>query len=128
MGVAKNGLNTALEQCHSAATGILKDAQLQTWLHSQKQKLCEYPISSQSRSGAQHHVIDLLIIENGATWIIDYKITQPTPDQSLEAFLLDQQEHYRQKMTHYTKIVGDLGYANIRCGLYFPLVRRWIEY
>lgn len=108
------------------------------WLFSPEHKLrlSEYPIGVRSGQGSQHLVVDLLLVDNNSTlWIIDYKTSEPRPEQKLEDFIAEEKAQYADKMALYKKAIGNTNVIKERAGeireikvaLYFPLAGKLAE-
>ena len=58
---------------------------------------------------------------DGADWVVDYK-TSRHEGGDVDAFLDRERERYAPQLRGYRSVV-----QNSRAGLYFPLLRRWVE-
>ena len=65
--------------------------------------------------------------EDGVRWIIDFK-TSSHEGGDLQGFLDEQQRRYRDQMERYGQILSMAGAAEVRLGLYFPLLDEWCEW
>jgi ATP-dependent exoDNAse (exonuclease V) beta subunit len=77
-----------------------------------------------------HAIIDRTFVdENGVRWVIDYKTSEPAEDETLEAFLTREAEHYRPQLQIYLELLGRAypREATARGALYFPLLDAWRE-
>ena len=92
---------------------------------SHKDSKCEYRIGYKSLKGKQSKtsVIDRCFILNGTQWIIDYKSSEPSKDQSRDVFLNQEVAEYEKKLRHYEKILHDMNNLPTKTGLYFPLIQ-----
>lgn len=111
-------LRTAIEQISNCETG--------RWLlaNSHTDSQCELPLMYVDKLGRQRKaVIDRTFVdENNVRWIIDYKSATPSVDQSLEAFLSEQKEHYQPQLKRYGWIFSQLESRTTKLALYFPLI------
>jgi ATP-dependent exoDNAse (exonuclease V) beta subunit len=92
---------------------------------SHKDSKCEYRIGYKSLKGKQSKtsIIDRCFILNGTQWIIDYKSSEPSKDQSRDIFLNQEVAEYEKKLRHYEKILHDINNLPTKTGLYFPLIQ-----
>ena len=60
----------------------------------------------------------------GVRWIIDYKTSRPTSDQSLDDFLAEQTAQYLTQINNYSEAIAPLldDKVAIQCALYFPAI------
>ena len=73
-------------------------------------------------------VIDRTFVdENGTRWIVDYK-TSRHRGGDVETFLAQEQARYRQQLDGYAKLIRGLEQRRVKVGLYFPLLRRFVEW
>ncbi|WP_237056696.1 UvrD-helicase domain-containing protein [Microbulbifer sediminum] len=96
------------------------------WLldHRHREAACELEIHSGGRQ-LRRHIVDRTFIDaDGIRWIVDYKTAEPHDGQEEEAFITMQAEHYRAQLEGYRRLFFDRGERDIRCALYFPLLRR----
>jgi len=129
LGVQSYRLDDALARTCAILKHIADNTELH-WIFSDdlEQRHTEYSLTLASSQGVEHYVIDLLLVYNNITWIIDYKTGQPDEDESTEAFLAKELQIYRKIMCRYRSAVISLGYQNVKLALYFPLINRWVEY
>ncbi len=66
------------------------------------------------------------IDENGTHWIIDYK-TSSHEGGNLEGFLQVESDRYKPQLERYAKIYGEWVDADVKCALYFPLLKTFQE-
>jgi hypothetical protein len=64
-----------------------------------------------------------------ARWIVDYKTSRPVPDESLDAFLMREADHYRGQLAGYQALLAtvDKPPIPVRVALYFPALPAWYE-
>jgi ATP-dependent helicase/nuclease subunit A len=70
------------------------------------------------------NIIDRSFITDGIRWIIDYKSSEPGPEQSTEDFLIQETKAYQPQLARYKACFEALGEANIKLALYFPLLKK----
>ncbi len=123
-------LNTALKSIHEIVEKILKDKNM-AWMLSGKHKEChsEFAVSVVSKNELTHYIVDLLLLdEQGTTWVIDYKTSEPDASQELQDFIESEKQNYHFIMKQYARAIRGLGYQKIKLALYFPLIQTWGYY
>ncbi len=97
--------------------------------HEHHDARCEWALTSVHHDELQHIIIDRSFIdENKVRWIIDYKTSQPNENESLEIFFEKEKAQYKEKLQLYAESIQKMENNPIRIGLYFPLVKGWIEW
>ena len=100
------------------------------WILSQHDKdFFEYPVTANLNGHPQHLVIDRAFIENETLWVVDYKTSKPTADETLEAFLQQQSQQHQKQLNLYMRTLSALypGFT-IKSGIYFPVIQVWLEH
>lgn len=98
------------------------------WILEQKEAETELALTGVFSKGMKQIVIDRTFVdENQLRWIIDYKTSVPSADESQSSFLAREQEKYREQLQHYSQALSGLDSCPIRLGLYFPLISAWVE-
>lgn len=69
-------------------------------------------------------IIDRTFVTAGERWIVDFKLTAPTPGQNDQQFLIAQKHTYTAQLNHYAKLMSVLCDLPIKTALYFPLMPR----
>ncbi len=73
-------------------------------------------------------ILDRSFIDTqGVRWIIDYK-TSYCDEKNRTSFLLEEQLRYKPQLEHYAKVIQKIEKNPIKLGLYFPLMREWVEW
>ena len=129
VGVAENDLKEAEELVRLALISTLEDDRGR-WIVSgdHQDAMCEYALSGIYRNNLVNIVIDRTFIDKeGVRWIVDYK-TSRHESASVEDFLNDQVDRYREQLEKYAEIVSSLDDRPIQVGLYFPLLKGWREW
>ncbi len=124
MGWEPEAISGALTKIHWGLQQTFNDPHGQ-WVinphHEDSQ--CEWAIHHRVGTAVQESVIDRSFVYEGARWIIDYKSSQPEAGQSVEAFLAQEADLYRQQLARYAQALRDLGEERpIKTALYFPLL------
>lgn len=128
-GISPPSLNKALDAVELAINNTLNDPTGQ-WLLNNQHISSECELELWDSKG--QHIIDRTFIEknnndtsNGTSntirWIIDYKNSQPSEDQSIEAFTKEQIQLYKGQLERYKKLFKDEG-STIKAALYFPSI------
>ena len=63
---------------------------------------------------------------DGVHWIIDYK-TSTHEGGNLDGFLQVEAERYKPQLQRYAEIYGEWADAEVKCALYFPLLKTFLE-
>ena len=66
------------------------------------------------------------IDDDGTHWIVDYKISSHEGGD-LANFLTAETDRYRPQLTRYAELYRNYSGADVRCALYFPLLREFRE-
>ena len=105
----EKGLSTAL------------DSEFGQWVlnPSHQESACELEIEQLLPNGSLvKFILDRTFVDQGTRWIIDYKSAVPRSDQSVEEFLQQQEEKYRDQLANYRSLFPKE--SNIKTLLYFP--------
>jgi len=88
----------------------------------------EFAITTQTKKGYSNLIIDRTFLdEEGVRWIVDYKTSQPLEGQLLEEFIQHEKDSYSKQLMAYAEAMQSFSSNGIRVGLYFPLVKAWVE-
>lgn len=125
-------LNEALEKCLADHT--------QHWIfdHNHEQSYCELALNyCDSQGHISSAIVDRCFIIGDTQWIVDYKTSLPTAEQSLEDFLQQQCNAYREQLSLYAQTLTHLradtankadnvrplkSPVQLKAALYFPLL------
>lgn len=99
------------------------------WLfdHSHPGSACELAISDYRQQWRKEHVIDRTFIANGTRWIIDYKSSALTGNQSRHDFIATQEERYRPQLQRYAELFRVMEDIPVRTALFFTSLPYWHE-
>ncbi len=126
LGVEARALDGGVERVIRAVRNTLEDARGRWILARHEDARCEWALGGMLEGAPVSAVIDRSFVDRGARWIVDYKTSEPQPNESLEAFLDRQQEHYRGQLDGYAALLRMLEPDRpVRLGLYFPLLAGW---
>lgn len=83
----------------------------------------EYPVSKVNDDGSiGHYRIDCYVVNyDGTHKIIDFKTSEPSQSQSIEAFLIQEREKYSKQLQTYAECLMEK-MENVTVGLYFPML------
>ncbi len=102
------------------------------WILSAREgACCELVLFDISKGEPRKHIIDRTFIAESShqrvRWIIDYKSSQPNPEESLESFYQREKAHYVEQLAGYRRLMAgrDPEGVEICCALYFPAVAGW---
>lgn len=82
-----------------------------------------------------YHIIDRVIVNNNECWIIDYKTSEPKPEQTWDDFDTQMRKDYKAQLQgyrhtfdfHKTQLINLSTPIKFRLGLYLPFIQRLIE-
>ena len=87
----------------------------------------ELALSGINNNKIEAVIIDrILIDESGMHWIIDYK-TSSHEGGNLTEFLQVEHDRYKPQLERYASIYSEWSGENIKCALYFPLLKEFVE-
>ena len=120
-GISGEELKAARTRVAQALTRALSDPRARWLLGLHNEARSELRLTVRGPSGTKRMVLDRTFVdENGARWIIDYKVgTHEGAD--VEGFLNREQLRYASQLELYAQALG--GAAQL--GLYFPLLNGW---
>jgi len=125
LGAGENMLDPICDRVIAALKGVVNDAK-GLWL-LQAEGSAELALSAFVNGKIQSIVIDRICIgDDGTHWIVDYK-TSTHEGGNLQAFLQSECDRYRGQLQKYAKIYAGYSGAKLRCALYFPLLREFVE-
>lgn len=128
LGLYGSGLEKAREKVEQAVANAL-NCKTGRWLldGSHKESACELELHSGGRQLRRSIVDRTFIDEDGVRWIVDYKTAEPGAGEIEDDFIATQLERYRGQLENYRKLFYARGERNIRCALYFPLLKKLAE-
>ena len=102
------------------------------WLldNSHQHSVCEWQLSTtavdSSQLNTREWIIDRSFVDAGVRWVIDYKTSVPRSGQSVDNFLMQEANHYREQLTNYQQVVHSLDPQHpVHVALYFPLLAQF---
>ncbi len=129
LGVTDAEIDSASKLVLNALLRAIRDDRGRWVLQNRASAECELAIGGVTDGQVYEAVIDRTFIdEEGSRWIIDYKTGSHTGG-SVEKFLADEKERYREQLERYARLMAQQEDRPIRLGLYFPLVEPgWVEW
>jgi ATP-dependent helicase/nuclease subunit A len=128
LGVPPAELAWAAERVESGLLRTLRDPRGRWVLDRHADAASELAIAGLMDGKLSEVVIDRTFIdEDGVRWIVDYK-TSTHEGASLENFLEQERERYREQLERYARLMVQRDHRPIRLGLYFPLLGAWLEW
>ena len=125
LGMGPDELGPATERALKALTQTVQDERGRWILSSQHSEIrCEYALRGK---GLRNGVIDRTFVDAfGQRWLIDYK-TSHHEGSGLEAFIEEEKRRYKPQLDRYAELLKVQFGQNVRTGLYFPLLQKWVE-
>lgn len=128
LGVPLHELEGAKVRVQQAVNTLTEDPTAR-WLFDQKYtRFAEYSVTHSDLQGSPHRVIDLVLVTDKETWIVDYKTSEPANNSDLNEFIESEKLRYQEIMAQYQRIIIDLGYTNVKTALYFPMISKLSVY
>lgn len=124
-----NETKNAMTRIEQSLRNTLQDSTL-SWIfdHEQEQSAAELPLQSYANDYVHTHVIDRTFIDkDGVRWIIDYKSSQPSSNQSLESFLAEQVALYSGQLARYRNLFKNEANKGLKTALLFTSQPKLIE-
>ena len=120
-----------LARMSQALTNMLEDSNGQWILQPHTQAHCEqalgYSSAIEGCLDAGVSVIDRTFVVDGVRWIIDYKFSAPSNDESVDAFSARQTKTYQDQLQHYANLYQQIDTIPVRGALYFPQIPLFVE-
>jgi len=128
VGVGPHHLDSAEKRVAIALLNCVEDPRARWILSPHNEQQCEYAITGWLDGRFVAGTIDRTFIDaDGVRWIIDYK-TSAHEGAGLAAFLENEKERYREQLERYARLLALTETRPIRVGIYFPLLRGWVEW
>jgi len=126
-GVSPAELDTAADRVTDGLLSFVEDSRARWILTSHEEHRSEYEITGWLDGRLVASRIDRTFVAEGVRWIVDYKTSEHRGGR-IEAFLENEKTRYRDQLERYARVLAMTESRPIRVGLYFPLLRRWIEW
>jgi ATP-dependent exoDNAse (exonuclease V) beta subunit len=118
-------LPEVLERVETALAGVIADNRGQWLLRGAGH--AEFALSGVLLGRLESVIIDRVRIDDDGThWIVDYK-TSTHEGGRLAGFLDAESDRYREQLRKYAELYRNYSGADVRCALYFPLLREFVE-
>ncbi len=128
LGLSGGQLDEGRERVERALLNVIEDGRARWILDpAHPQARSEYRLAARLGEELCNVAVDRTFLENGVRWIIDYK-TGSHEGSDLRQFLESEKGRYREQLETYARIFSLLGDTRIRLGLYFPLLKEWMEW
>jgi len=129
LGVADDELVFASEQVVLCLQQALNDERGRWVLAAHPEARCELPLTGVFEGEIINLILDRTFVdEQGRRWIIDYKTSAPAQGQSLDEFIVEQQQYYRPQLERYALFMAGMESRPIHLAIYFPRVPAWCEW
>jgi ATP-dependent helicase/nuclease subunit A len=127
-GVTPRDLDAAVTRVTTALLNCVEDPRAKWILSPHAEQQCEFAITGWLDGRFIAGAIDRTFVDSeGVRWIIDYK-TSAHEGAGLAAFLENEKLRYREQLERYARLLALTETRPVRVGLYFPLLRGWIEW
>lgn len=131
LGMADRETAPAAERIAVAVRNALADA-TGRWLLDNRHEDSQCELSLTRQAGYRESVIDRTFVDQGVRWIVDYKTSEPAPDQDPEEFLDLAEKEYQSQLRGYADLMAALDKRRgrewpVRTALYFPLLKTFRE-
>ena len=125
LGVDAGAIEPIVVRVEDALQGVIDDERGR-WLLGGTGH-AELPLSGIRAGHVESVVLDRVRIDDDGThWIVDYK-TSTHEGGNLANFLAAETDRYRPQLTKYAELYRNYSGADVRCALYFPLLREFVE-
>lgn len=127
-GISDDDLRSSTEKVIQAIELCLSSSRGRWILFPHQNHQSEMPVSGLIDGVLVHAVIDRFFVAEGVCWVIDYKTSQPAPNEPLDKFYSRQMEQYKNQLDKYAQLITLVKIdMPVRTALYFPLFDGWCE-
>lgn len=127
LGVAQHELESAAQRVQEALANTMGDPRGRWILADHESAQSELKLAATSGGVVAHFAVDRTFVEDSVRWVIDFKTVEyDRPD--VDAFIEGERRAYEEQLERYADLLAALDSRPIRAGLYFPLLRRWVEW
>jgi len=124
-GIAGDSASAIAKRVEAAVSATLADEKGRWILHGDGH--AELRLTGVYEGELASVILDRVRIdEDGTHWIIDYK-TSSHEGGKLDAFLKVEAARYQTQLARYASIYRNWSEQNVRCALYFPLLKSFVE-
>lgn len=128
LGLPEEELADAARQAVQALHHVIDDERGR-WIFSpaHSEIRSEYALTALQEGRITRIAIDRTFVDaDGNRWIVDFKTSRHS-GSDIEGFLQSELERYRPQLSRYRSILSLQESRPIKAGLYFPLMKAWIE-
>ncbi|WP_185964279.1 UvrD-helicase domain-containing protein [Aliikangiella marina] len=116
-------LNDSVEKVVFGIENMLQDELGKQILSSSNNAYSEVALHKKLNSGSYlTRIIDRTFVKDDVRWIVDYKSSIPSKEETLEQFVTREKAVYLDQLTDYFKMFQKLEDRSIIAGLYFPML------
>ena len=127
-GVREEELEGAMRDVAEAVQNALTDERGRWLLTAHPEARSEYALSVLEDGRLDTGVVDRTFVdEEGVRWVVDYKTSRHS-GTDLDAFLERERLRYAPQLERYAFLMRGLGVQHVRVALYFPLLKRFLEW
>jgi len=127
-GVVASQIDHAVDRVRTCLQNALQSERGQWLLSPHEEHACELEISGVVHNELVHGSIDRTFIADGIRWVVDYKTTAPAKGESVDGFLVREENIYREQVQTYVELFRHLEERReVRGALYFPTIDSWYE-
>ncbi|MEM8563889.1 MAG: 3'-5' exonuclease, partial [Pseudomonadota bacterium] len=125
LGLWGDELESALTETVRTVTAALQQDSPGRWILSNghRDSHSEWALTwfNPQSNKAEDVIIDRSFVDadTGIRWLIDYKTSEPEPEESFEAFITREEQRYLEQLTRYRDALLSRGEDSVRCALFF---------
>lgn len=121
LGPLTENLEQAINTVHKQLQACQQHEKFSWLVHETHQdQASELALSDYARGSRRDYIIDRTFIDNSGTrWIIDYKSSNPAPDESMAAFIARQEQLHSEQLDKYARLFAEMENLPQRKALFF---------
>jgi ATP-dependent exoDNAse (exonuclease V) beta subunit len=127
MGAPQHELESAAQRVEEALANTIGDLRGRWILADHESAQSELKLAAAANGAVAHFAVDRTFVEDGVRWVIDFK-TAAYEGPDADVFIESERRAYQQQLDQYADLLAALDSRPIRAGLYFPPLRRWVEW
>jgi ATP-dependent exoDNAse (exonuclease V) beta subunit len=127
LGAPVSELDSAAQHIEQALLNTIADPRGKWILANHEDSRSELKLGAASKGAIAHFAIDRTFVDGGVRWVIDFKTAAYDGDDP-DSFIDSERRAYQEQLERYANLLTVLDSRPIRAGLYFPLLKRWIEW
>lgn len=129
-GLGGRGLNEAATRVKDMLANTLADTRGRWILSQHADAASELALVVKNGDAISQRILDRTFVDadTNERWIVDYKTSQPLPNESIDAFCDRECAHYREQLEAYRELMAayDRPPRTVRLALYFPALPHWL--